>query len=226
LTVRAVLLLSIWTAAAFAQLDSGTITIAASRTSVAPMENAAVRVQVILPQNATLDDALAILKGAGFTASDLSGAAASLPAASSWLSWSFSKVIATADVSATAAALEAARQKLAAAQNGSSLVYSISNAATQPANCDYAALISDALSQGRKVAEAAGASLGSIVSLTAAPQTIVAPYTIVRSGDFTFTPGLPAPGDSSTAVASLPVVAPVPVPSASCSLTVQFRLLQ
>lgn len=71
--MRALFLLLAAAVAAFGQSDSGIITITATRPMPVQTGSAAVQVQVTLPQTAGLDDAVAIVQSAGFTAADWTG---------------------------------------------------------------------------------------------------------------------------------------------------------
>lgn len=229
--MRAIFLLLAAAGSAFGQLDPDTITIGASRTIPAQYNVAAVQVQLSLPQTSTLDDALAIVNAAGFTAGDFTGVSSpttfvlnplvgTLPQLPVY--WTLSKTVSTGDVPAILAALDRARNAMLQGKSGTDLLYSVSNATPPAPDCQYPALIGNAQAQAARVASAAGLKAGSIISIAEGGQTASVPVAAFRSGDFGVI--LPA-GQISYATFLLGRISSVP-PATGCSITVQFRLIR
>ncbi len=219
--MRALILLLTAAAAAFGQSDSGIITITATRTMPAQPVSATVQVQVTVPQDATLDDALAVISAAGFTAADWTGVSGQVldPAAGSapqpGFTWTFSKIVSATDLPATLAPLQS--------KSGSSVYYSVGAASSQPPECNYAALIGDAQSQAARIAEAAGMKLGGIVSLAKGAQVQLAqiPTAVYRTGDFSAVLSNERVGSASFLLGQISTVPPPP----ACTLIVQLKLV-
>lgn len=220
--MRVLMLMLAAAAAAFAQMDSGTVTITASQTVPAQSDSASVQVQVqvTLPNTGVLDDALALLQPAGFTAADWVSVStggyfvvtgAELPPT---ISWSFSKTIPVMDVPKTVAALDG--------KSGQGVSYSVNTANPQQPECVYPALISSAQSHGARIAEAAGLKLGSIVSIAEGVQPLLVPTAAFRSGDFS---GVLSIARVSSASFLVDRISTAP-PATGCSIIVQFRVLR
>ncbi len=218
--MRALLLMLAAAAAAFGQLDSGTIAITASQSVPAQSDSATVQVQVTLPDTGVLDDAVALVQPAGFTAADwvsvsstgyyyVSTGGAPPPANT----WNFSKTISVTDVPQTIAALDA--------KTANGVYYSVNTASPQQPECNYTALISSAQSQAGRIAEAAGRKLGSIVSMLKGAQYQV-PTAVVRAGDFS---GALLTNERVSSASFLLGQISSTAPTPTCSLTVQFKLM-
>jgi hypothetical protein len=220
--MRAMILLLTAAAAALGQSDSGVITITATRTMPAQPVSATVQVQVTVPQNATLDDALAVISAAGFTAADWTGVSGQVldPATGSapqpGFTWNFSRIVTAAELPVTLAPLQS--------KSGSSLYYSVSTASSHSPECNYAALIGDAQSQAARIAEAAGMKLGGIVSLAKGAQVQLAqiPTAVYRTGDFSAALSNERVGTASFLLGQ---ISTVPPPPSACTLIVQLKLV-
>jgi len=225
--MRALWILLATAAAAFGQLDTNTITITASSTPSAQTSNATVQVNVSLPEVSTLQDAVNVVQGAGFTADNFTNVSSSyylyldlLPApatAAPTVDWTLSRTVSATEVPSVVAALEAATKK----QPSGTVSYSVSNAAAPPPDCAYTGLVGAAQSQARKVADAAGVKLGGIVSIEQGTQTQLAagfavfdPFTGVLGSTFLL--------QARVAVIQTQLISPSP----SCSVTVQFQIVQ
>jgi len=209
--------------AAFGQLDTKTITITASSTPSAQTSNANVQVDVSLPEASTLQDAVNVVQGAGFTADNFTNVSSSyylylLPTATTapTVDWTLSRTVSATEVPSVVAALEAATKK----QPSGTLSYSVSNAAAPPPDCPYTGLVGAAQSQARKVADAAGVKLGGIVSIEQGTQTQAAAAFAV----FDFSAVLSSTVLPPERVALIQTQLTSPIPS--CSVTVRFQIAQ
>jgi hypothetical protein len=212
-------------AAAFGQLDTKTITITASSTPSAKTSNATVQVNVMLSQASTLQDAVNVVQGAGFTADNFTDVSSYGYAnfllgieatAAPTVDWTLSRTLSATEVPSVLAALEAATKK----QPSGTLSYSVSNAAAPPPDCPYTGLVGAAQSQARKVADAAGVKLGGIVSIEQGTQTQAAAGFAV----FDFSAVLSSTVLPPERVALIQTQLTSPI--SSCSVTVQFQIAQ
>ena len=202
--------------AALAQLDDNTVTVSASRQLPRPQPDQAVfSVYVTAAPDASLDDVLAIVAGIGISAANLwsvngdSGQVGVSPLTQ----WSFLLPVPISNMAATAAALNAASPASPGAV-GYSVYSQVSQAAQASQQCPYALLVADAQAEAQRLAAAAGARLGTVVSISDGSATVpVIPA--VRVGSFSF---LSSPYSSQL------IVIPVSTP-ATCSMTVQFSML-
>ena len=225
--MRALCILLAAATAAFGQLDTNTLTIAASSTASAQTSNATVQVDVLLPQASTFQDAVNIVQGAGFTADDFTyvssygyGSSVGIEAAAApTVDWTLSRTVRATEVPSVLAALDAASKK----QPSGTVSYSVSNAAAPAPDCAYTALIGAAQSQARKVADAAGVKLGGIVSIEQGTQTPVAALFV--SAVYAVDNPFASLGGIGLPVSGVPYVS-TPLQSSGCIVTVQFQIAQ
>lgn len=208
--------------AAWAQLDDNTVIVSASRQLPALQpDQATFSVDVTTPLDSSLDDVLAILAGSGITAANLTGVSGNSGNFQSvglnpFTDWTFTLAVPISKMAATAAALNAS--SAAAPREVSYSVYSqVSQALQASQQCPYALLVADAQGQAQRLASAAGARVGPIVSLSDGSAIPAAGFLY---GDFAvaFLGVVPANQLGSF------LVSPQPAPP-TCAMTVQFSLL-
>ena len=215
---KALLLLLASSVLALAQLDSNSITVAASRSASLQPDQAVFSVTVQSDLNTSFNDVLAALQGAGITSANFAGV--STPSvvftggtgitpilAPSGIQWMFNLPVPltkTRDTVATLTALEGT-----IGQNNKSLKLSFSIQGTQVSQqlaqsqtCSASDLISDARSQAQKLANAAGVTLGSVLAMSS-PGSIASVPQLVAANGF---------------------ISTSPLTSAPCTLTVKFAV--
>lgn len=163
--VRAGLLL-LAPALLLAQIEPGTLTITASQQVNPQPDQAVFDVYVSAPVTKGLNDILAELPGTGITAADLYYV--STPSAG-YFTWSFEVDVPLSNIQATVAALAAAQQTVNPLNQGGVTFYTdglqVSPALLASQTCPMASLVSSAQAQAQTIANAAGLSLGPILSL-------------------------------------------------------------
>jgi hypothetical protein len=215
--VKFFMLSALITGIAFAQLDSNSVTVTATRAQTAALDQALFGVFVDASPNSTLDDVLAALQGSGITMANFAGVGPAqqiqLPATGSAdLEWSFALPVPLAKTKDTVASLSALRDAIAAKKNGMTLSFSVQGSqaspqAVQAQTCPLPDLIADARTQAQKLADAGGLSLGPILAmssgLTANTYTPTAVY---------------------AAISLARIIQTTPAVPSLCSLTVKFGL--
>jgi hypothetical protein len=210
--------------AAFAQLDSNSVTVTATRSMTQQPDQVLFGVTVQSGLNTSLDDVVAALQGSGITAANFSGVSMgpnvifavvgpqpAPPIMASPLQWIFSLPVPLAKIKDTIAMLTALQKNIAQQNNGLMLSFNVQgtqvSAQSQQSHvCPTADLLADATTQAQKLAAAAGLSLGSVLALSSGTSI---------SGNV----GTPV------AVAAVLSFAPPVLPSV-CSMTVKFALLR
>ncbi|HTP33677.1 MAG TPA: hypothetical protein VMJ75_15970 [Candidatus Acidoferrales bacterium] len=201
-------------------LDNNTVTVTATRTMSIQPDQVLLYVNVLTAQDVGLNDVVAKLNGTGITAGNLSNVGTS----SAGPLWTFLLPVPFAQMKSVVAALTQAQASLGVIAGSPALTFSVAGTqvsadaqAAQP--CPLPALVSDARRQADSMTAAAGLRTGAIVAIsdgTPADGTgaIGVPTAAARIGDF-----------SQTLAGFLTaVIATSPLPS--CSLTVQFQLIQ
>jgi hypothetical protein len=204
--------------AAFAQLDSNSVTVSAIRSVTQQPDQVLFAVTVQSGLNTSLDDVVAALQGSGITAANFSGVSmgANLvlnlqpTMAPPLLQWIFALPAPLAKIKDTIATLTALQKGIAQQNNGLTLSFNVQgtqvSAQSQQSHvCPTADLLADATTQAQKLAAAAGLSLGSVLAMsggTSVPNGVV-----------------------SASVTGLLSFAPPVLPSV-CSMTVKFALLR
>jgi hypothetical protein len=216
-----------------AALDNNTVTVTATRSLNLTPDQVFIYVTLWTAPDAGLDDALAKLQGTGITADSLTsvgpGYVSFLNGAlnPAYTQWTFLLSIPFSKLKDTLAALTQAQKNVGTIQGQPALNANVGgvgiSAASQAAQpCPLTALVSDARRQANAMAAAAGMKTGAIVAVGdgillegAVPYAV--PSAVFRTGDFAS--GLLGGIGSSSSVI-------VGQPQPSCSLTVQFQLVQ
>jgi uncharacterized protein YggE len=200
----------------FAQLESHTLAISATRSINPQPDQVVFGLSVSSAATASLDQIVGALSGLGVTSANLTGVGNSSPTT---LQWSFTLAAPLSNLSATIGSLTKLQQTIA--QNNSGLTSTfgvegtqVSQQLQQSQSCSNTDLIADATAQAQKLAAAAGLTLGPILKLSNVPlaQTYAVPAIAERLGSF-------VSGDFSEVLLES---APTPV---TCSLLVKFQLL-
>jgi hypothetical protein len=203
-----------------ARSGPNTITISASRTTNPPADQAVIEVNVISGLTSGLSDINTALASAGVTGAIFTGVSTETVYGSnsqfqSVLQWFFTVTTPLTKVSSTLTQLAAAQQSVTQQNAAWSLSYYIVNLQASPQSqpvCNEAGLAADARAQAQTIAAAAGVGVGAILNLS--DQAGSSSAGIFVSGDFSaIFPG----GFSAFGLA--------PVPSSTCSMSVQFQLL-
>ena len=200
---------------AFAQLDSNSVTVAASRNINLQPDQVVFAVFVDSGLNSSLDDILSALRGSGITAANFSG----VSTVSSFnfvgpnqapqppmLEWAFGLAVPFSKMKDTVATLTSLQQTVSQKNSELKLSFQIQGTEISPQlqqsqMCVLADLIADARSQAQKLGDAAGLGVGSILAVSSFTTTTV--------------PGpIPVNRFSSTSGTFLP----------GCSVTVKFAL--
>jgi hypothetical protein len=175
---KAPFLLVVSASLAFAQLDSNSITVNASRSAALQPDQAVFVVSVQSDLNTSLNDVLAALQGSGITSANFAGVNTVLsfspgtgPAPAPTIQWAFDLPIPLTKTKDTVAALTALQQNIA--QNNKSLKLSFSIQGTQVSQqlqqsqtCSITDLLTDARTQAQKLADASGVTLGVILAMS------------------------------------------------------------
>jgi uncharacterized protein YggE len=199
----------------FAQLDSHTLAISATRSITPQPDQVVFGLSVNAASSTTLDQVVSALSGLGVTDANLNGISNPGP-----FQWSFTLVAPLSKLSTTIASLIKIEQTIGQNNSGLTLTFTIegtqaSQLVQQLPSCSDAELIADATAQAQKLATAAGLTLGPIIRVSSVPaaQTYAVPNIVERVGSF-------VSGDFSQFLFAAPVLSPV-----TCSLLVKFELL-
>jgi hypothetical protein len=208
----------------FGQLDSNSVTVTANRSTNLQPDTVVFGVQVTSGLNATLDNVLAAVKGAGITSANFAGVGSqptgvaitgALPQPSSpALSWAFALSVPFSQMTATVATLTALEQSIAQNNSGLGLSFVVEGAQVSPGlrqaqACNIPDLIADATAQAQNLATAGGLKLGQILAMSSV----------------TSVPAAAIPALAGLGIASFGIVAPLgSSPAQVCTLTVKFGL--
>jgi hypothetical protein len=209
--------------AAFAQLDSNSVTVTATRSMSQQPDQVMFAVSVQSGLNTSLDDVVAALQGSGITAANFVGLSLSpsllyvgMPVIPSTIvappmQWVFSLPAPLTKIKDTIAMLTALQQSIAKQNTGLMLSFNVqgtqvSTQAQQSHVCPTSDLLADATTQAQKLASAAGLSLGSVLAMAGGTSV---------SGSV----------GTSVSIAAVLSFAPPVLPSV-CSMTVKFALLR
>jgi hypothetical protein len=206
----------------FGQTEPRTITINAFRSANPQPDVVLFYLNVVAGPALTPDDITSLLAGVGITGATLTGGytnALNGPpgAMQQVVQWSFTLSVPFSTIRQAVSALNAAQQSLAGKSSVVSFDYStsgtqVSPQADQAATCSQADLWTDAKAQAQKVAAAAGASLGGVVSMAGGDlpgvtySSVIPVARVFLAGDFS-------------------LISTVPSPSTTCSMAVQFQML-
>jgi hypothetical protein len=160
---------------AFAQVDSNSITVTASRgSSPGPPDQAVFGVVVTSGVDTSLDDVIALLQGSGISAANLqalseypiSNGSSGQPIQT--LNWRFAFTAPLAKNKDTIATLTNLQATMAKKNNGVMMSFSIqgTQSSVQPQTCSLSDLLTDARTQAQKLADGAGVSVGNILAMS------------------------------------------------------------
>ncbi len=200
-------------ASLFAQLDSNSVTVTASRGVSLQPDQVVFSVRVDSDLNTGLDDVLAALQGSGITLANFNGVGTTQLVFTGGtvqprqaLEWAFTLPAPLSKIKETAASLATLQQNIARQHGGLSLSFSVQGTTVSPQllqsqSCSLPDLLADARAQAQKLAGAAGFTADTILAMSSATAATVGATTIFSS------------------ISSL--LAPSPVP---CTITVKFSL--
>lgn len=207
---------------AFAQLDSNSVTVTATRTMTHQPDQVLFGVTVQSGLNTSLDDVVAVLQGSGITAANfssistppplvLTGNPIPAPAVMPMLQWTFALSVPLAKIQDTIATLSALQKSIAQQNKGLTLSFSVQGTQVsaqlqQSQVCPIPDLLADAQAQAQKLAAAAGLSLGAVLAMSSGVS-------------------VPSSVSSSFSLTGL-LLTPAPVLPSVCSMTVKFALLR
>jgi hypothetical protein len=168
MTLRTILLFAV-ASRLFGQLESDTLTISASRSPSIQSDQAVFTVTLDSPPAQGLDDVLTALQASGITSANLSDL---YSLTDGTLEWSFTLPVSFANVQTTAASLVSLQQTIAKSKSGMTLSFSIdgvqaSSVLAQSQSCPFTDLVSDARVQAKRLADAAGLTVGPILTIDA-----------------------------------------------------------
>jgi hypothetical protein len=182
-----VLILFLTAAAAFAQLDSNSVTVSASRGTTIQADQVVFAITVSSGLDVNLTDVVAAVQSAGLTLSNfqsvatvpvysqipLTGAPTPTPA----LQWMFALPVPISKLKDTTATLATLQQSIAKNNNGMTMSFSVAGTQVsvplqQSQTCPLPDLLSDARAQAQKMAEAANMTLGAILAMSGSIATV------------------------------------------------------
>jgi hypothetical protein len=213
---------------AFAQLDSNSVTVSASRNTSLQADQVVFAVSLNTDLTASLSEVLAAVEPAGLTQANFVGVSSPqgafvieptpgqgpLPQPPQRLQWVFGVPVPIAKTKDMVSALTNLQHSLAQLPNGPRLSFSVQGAQVsqqlqQSQTCAVSDLISDARTQAQKLASAAGLSVGNVLALAGATTT-----TSLGTGVYL---GVPVGALIPSPPFGLPLAAP-------CAVTVKFAL--
>ncbi len=165
---------------AFAQLDSNSLTVTASRNAAVQADVANFSVNVDSSVNVSLSDVLIALQGSPITASNFIGVS-TIPTAAQrvvlgppsklQIAWSFALPVPISKIKDTATLLAALQTSIAQNNSGLTLSFSlrgtqVSTQAQQSVTCSIPDLLSDARAQAQKIADASVLTVGPILAIS------------------------------------------------------------
>jgi len=189
----------------FAQLDSGSVTVTATRAIVVQPDQAVFSVSVAAPIDSTEDDVLGIVAPIGLTAANLTG----ISGDAANLTYNFTWTVPITKVKETASALQSLSIRFQVSGTR------VSDELLAPARCPMSDLMADAVDQARKLATAAGTSVGPVLA--------------VSNAGGSASPGVPVAGFLGGAFSFVGAYTPVFLSASTtlnCSLMVKFQLKQ
>jgi uncharacterized protein YggE len=197
-------------APAFGQLESHTLTIAATRQINLQPDQVVFGVAVSSSVGTNLSQIVAALAGLAITSANFTGVNNDLAPE---LQWTFTLAVPLSNLTGTIGALTKLEQTIAQNNSGLALTFSVNGTQVSPQlqqsqSCSTSDLIADATAQAQKLAAAAGLTIGPILGLTNVSST-------------------PTSGAAGYSILNVGVAAAVFYPSAppvACSLTVEFQL--
>jgi len=202
---------------AFAQLESHTLTVTATRQITLQPDQVVLSLTVNASPTTTVDQVVAALAGLGITSANLSGLNHN---SAPQLQWTFTLALPLSNLTGTIGALNKLQQSITQNNSGLTLMFSVNGPQVsaqlrQSQSCTTSDLIADATAQAQKLAAAAGMTIGPIlgVSDVSSPQPSLA-----------FAEREVAPASSFIGAGFALVDIQLPTPPVTCSLTVEFQL--
>jgi uncharacterized protein YggE len=198
--------------ALFAQLDSNSVTVTASRSTALQPDQVVFSVFVESNLSASFEDVLSALAGSGITQANFTGINAGAPQfvtgngpPTPVIDWAFALSAPLSKIKDTVTMLNALQQSVAKMNKGLRLSFTVqgtqvSQQAQQAQPCSIPDLLADARAQAQKLTNAGGFTLDTILAMASATATA-----------------------SSQVVGLTSIVLPSSVP---CTLTVKFGLLR
>jgi hypothetical protein len=175
-TIPIILALVLFLSVAFAQVDSNSITVTASRgNSSGPPDQALFGVVVSSGLDTSLDDVIALLQGTGISAANLQAldeypiSTGTSGQTTETLNWRFSFTAPLAKNKDTIAMLTNLQATIAKKNNGVTMSFSIQGTRTSvqpPQTCSQSDLLTDARTQAQKLADGAGVGVGNILAMS------------------------------------------------------------
>jgi hypothetical protein len=169
----------------FAQLDSNSVTVTASRNTTIQADQVVFAVAVDTPMDVSLNDVVAALQNAGITLSNFAGVRTpqgfnpfpGQPALPAQIEWTLAIPVTISKLTDTAAALKTLQQSVPSANKGwtiSSAVQGtqVSLPLQQSQVCSIPDLIADARVQAQKLATAAGMTLGNVLAMSSGTSAV------------------------------------------------------
>jgi uncharacterized protein YggE len=195
------------------QLESDTLNITASRQMSVQPDQALYYVTVVASPSKGLDDVLAAVQSLGITAANFNGLNTLNDGT---LEWSFNLPVALAKIQTTVASLVALQQSMAGSNNGMTLTFYNGSLQVSPAlaateTCPVTDLVSDARAQAQKLADAAGVSVGPLLSIDTSGYTVSSTVPVYAG---------------VTSLTGILAILSTPAPPVTCSAVVKFRLLR
>lgn len=173
-----ILIFAISASLAFAQLDSNSITVTASKTVSPQPDQVRLSVNVTSGFDTSLDEVLAAIAGSGITLANFNNVysqpsiilfPSGTPAPA--VDWSFSLAVPISQLKSTLAALTALKQTITQKNSGMSLSFTVigtqvSTELEQSQTCSVPDLVAEARAQAQKLANAAGVTMGGILAMS------------------------------------------------------------
>jgi uncharacterized protein YggE len=188
------LILLLFSSLAFAQLDSNSVTVTASRSATLQPDQAVFTVLVDTPLGVNLTDVVAALQGAGITMSNFTGVSSPYnydPNQAPMLEWSFALPVSLDKLKDTVNTLASVQQSIAKNNSGFTMHFSIGNMQVsqqlaQSQTCPIADLFSDARNQAQKLASGVGMTAGSVLAMQGSISTTLGSSGVYVSPYFTY----------------------------------------
>jgi hypothetical protein len=200
--------------AAFAQLDDNTVTVTATRTLNLQPDQVLIQVDVAAQ---ALSDALQIVAPAGITATNFNSY-------DTVGFWTFQLTLPFDKLSATLVGLA----KLQASARQGVVGYGVLNSSisAQARKCPYPALVADAQAQAQQVASAAGVKLGPVLAISdsGGSTQLALLGGVVYPGNIV--PVIIDPVDPTSEIIRSSGLANHQSPPPTCTMTIQFQLIQ
>lgn len=204
---------------AFAQLESHTLTITATRQITLEPDQVVLSLTVNASATTTVDQVVAALAGLGITSTDLIGLNHN---AAPQLQWNFTLAAPLSNLTAKIGALTQLQQTITQNNSGLTLTFGVNGTQVsaqqrQSQSCSTSDLIPDATAQAQKLASAAGMTIGPILSVS----NVSSPQPSPVAAQLELAPASHFIGDAFSALVDFQA----PTPPIICSAAVEFQLL-